>query len=312
VKKIISLLKDYIQNTFHLPLYLSLAVFLTALIIFNYRFDFENSYLDTREGHFGITIAHALFSGSIYLISCAIVYFFKKNEIENPFKKTPFWLFFLFFISCYGFYRGGKLENISYSITSNYDEMIYYWKNIDNIEDILTGVVPFFILYLVYDKKKIGHFYGIRTEKVDFKPYFLLFGLMILPIFAASLTSDFKIAYPIANKSNYQYFAFLHELKAWQTFLLFEFLYLFSFLAVELMYRGFLIFKMENYLGQYVVLPMVIIYAVLHFGKPLGETLGSIGGGYILGILALKTKNIWGGIFVHIGVAALMEFFSIL
>ena len=45
----------------------------------------------------------------------------------------------------------------------------------------------------------------------------------------------------------------------------------------------------------------------LHFGKPLGECISSVFGGYILGVIALYSRNIWGGVVLHMGVAALME-----
>ena len=64
---------------------------------------------------------------------------------------------------------------------------------------------------------------------------------------------------------------------------------------------------MAKILGKDAVLPMVVTYAFLHFGKPLGETVGSIFGGYILGVIALRTKHIFGGCIIHIGVAYLME-----
>ncbi len=55
---------------------------------------------------------------------------------------------------------------------------------------------------------------------------------------------------------------------------------------------------------------MVVLYAVCHFGKPVGETISSIFGGYLLGILAYKSRNVWGGVFVHVGVALFMELFG--
>ena len=57
---------------------------------------------------------------------------------------------------------------------------------------------------------------------------------------------------------------------------------------------------------------MIATYCFLHFGKPVTETLSSIIGGYILGIIALKNKNIWGGVMVHVGVAWSMELFGYL
>ena len=52
---------------------------------------------------------------------------------------------------------------------------------------------------------------------------------------------------------------------------------------------------------------MIVWYATIHFGRPLGETISSLFGGYILGVLALSTRSIWGGLFIHIGIAWLME-----
>ncbi len=65
-------------------------------------------------------------------------------------------------------------------------------------------------------------------------------------------------------------------------------------------------------MGKNVILPMAATYAVLHFGKPIGETISSIFGGYILGVIALYSRNIWGGVFIHGGTAFFMEAFAFL
>jgi membrane protease YdiL (CAAX protease family) len=91
---------------------------------------------------------------------------------------------------------------------------------------------------------------------------------------------------------------------------LFELSYAFGFFIVEIVFRGFFIFALVKYLGKDVILPMAVAYCVLHFGKPLGETISSFFGGYLLGVIALKTNNIYGGILVHIGIALLMELFA--
>jgi hypothetical protein len=57
---------------------------------------------------------------------------------------------------------------------------------------------------------------------------------------------------------------------------------------------------------------MAAAYAVLHFGKPMGEAISSVFGGYILGIIALYGRNIWGGVFIHGGIAFLMEVLAFL
>ena len=64
---------------------------------------------------------------------------------------------------------------------------------------------------------------------------------------------------------------------------------------------------MASVLGKDAILPMVATYAFLHFGKPMAETIGSIFGGYILGIIALQTRSIIGGVIIHMGVAIAMD-----
>ena len=65
---------------------------------------------------------------------------------------------------------------------------------------------------------------------------------------------------------------------------------------------------LSRYLGKNAILPMVACYAFLHFGKPMWETIGSVFGGFGLGVLAYESKNIYGGLIVHLGVAWGMEF----
>jgi membrane protease YdiL (CAAX protease family) len=84
-------------------------------------------------------------------------------------------------------------------------------------------------------------------------------------------------------------------------------MYGYDFIPTELLFRGFMIIGMAHLLGRGALLPMVVCYATLHFGKPLGETIGSVFGGYILGVIALRSRSIWGGMFVHIGIAWAME-----
>ncbi len=62
----------------------------------------------------------------------------------------------------------------------------------------------------------------------------------------------------------------------------------------------------------YNALRMTATYAVIHFEKPIGETISSVFGGYILGIIALYSCNIWGDIFIHGVTAFVMEIFAFL
>ena len=57
---------------------------------------------------------------------------------------------------------------------------------------------------------------------------------------------------------------------------------------------------------------MASFYMAIHFSKPLGETASSLFGGLILGVISYHSKSIYGGLFVHIGIAWCMELIGFL
>ena len=72
-----------------------------------------------------------------------------------------------------------------------------------------------------------------------------------------------------------------------------------------------MLFTMARYMGAYAIFVMVIPYAMVHFGKPFAETIGSIIAGTALGTLALRTRSIFGGVLIHIAIAWSMDILAI-
>ena len=60
------------------------------------------------------------------------------------------------------------------------------------------------------------------------------------------------------------------------------------------------------------ILFMVVPYCMIHFPKPALEALAAIIAGTVLGILALRTRNIWGGVLIHVAVAVWMDMASLI
>lgn len=52
---------------------------------------------------------------------------------------------------------------------------------------------------------------------------------------------------------------------------------------------------------------MMVPYVVIHFSKPLFETIGAIVAGVVLGHLSLRTRSVAGGAFLHWAVAVAMD-----
>ena len=127
--------------------------------------------------------------------------------------------------------------------------------------------------------------------------YILLFLFVSQVVLYASTTAGFRHTYPfyrMANRSNF-------DLWAW------EGLYAAQFVALEVFFRGFILHGLRRALGSNAIFVMIVPYCMIHFGKPMPETLGAIVAGLILGTLAMRTKSIWGGVLIHIGVAMTMD-----
>jgi hypothetical protein len=169
---------------------------------------------------------------------------------------------------------------------------------------VITGLGLLFLKMVC--AKWIQLDFGLRINVKQLRPYFLML-LAISPLMlAASFLPDFQRAYPQYQPWSRMDMAF--GLTDATRTALFTACYSTGFIAVELLFRGALAIAMVQLMGTRAILPMAAFYCAFHFGKPLGEAISSVVGGYILGVLAVNSRSIAGGILVHLGVAMLMEF----
>ena len=131
--------------------------------------------------------------------------------------------------------------------------------------------------------------------------YVLLFGLVLPPVLYASTTRAFRDTYPFYRIANRSY----ADLAMWEA------LYGAQFLSLAFFFRGFILHGLRRALGANAIFVMIVPYCMIHYGKPLPETLGAIGAGLILGTLAMRTRSIWGGVLIHVGVAITMDILAL-
>jgi membrane protease YdiL (CAAX protease family) len=127
--------------------------------------------------------------------------------------------------------------------------------------------------------------------------YLLLFAAVLPFVVIASTTSAFRHTYPFYRIANRSY----TDLAIW------ELLYAVQFLSLEFFFRGFMLQGLRRALGGNAIFVMIVPYCMIHYGKPMSETLGAVGAGLILGTLAMRTRSIWGGVLIHVGVATTMD-----
>lgn len=126
--------------------------------------------------------------------------------------------------------------------------------------------------------------------------------LVVLPaVIIAAQTESFRGTYPfykLANRSAFDFWT-------WQV------LYAVQFLALEFFFRGYMLRGLRRSMGSKAIFVMVIPYCMIHFGKPFAETMGAIVAGVVLGTLAMRTRSIWGGVIIHVGVALTMDLLAL-
>jgi membrane protease YdiL (CAAX protease family) len=123
--------------------------------------------------------------------------------------------------------------------------------------------------------------------------------VMIPLVLFFSTTSSFQQRYP--------FYELRPGEKTVPDFLLWEMLYFLQFFSLEFFFRGFLLHGLKNRFGFYSILVMTIPYCMIHFGKPMPETLGAIIAGLLLGVLSLKSRSILLGVAIHYSVALSMD-----
>ncbi len=158
-------------------------------------------------------------------------------------------------------------------------------------------VLPLIVLSLLPGERVVDYHVSLRGVGKHLWIYLTMFCCILPVVVLASRAGAFRETYPFYRKANRSWF----DLGAW------ELLYAAQFVSLELFFRGFLLQGLRRALGSNAIFVMIVPYSMIHYGKPLPETLGAIGAGLILGTLAMRTRSIWGGVLIHIGVAVTMD-----
>ena len=135
---------------------------------------------------------------------------------------------------------------------------------------------------------------GLRQH---FWIYLVLYAIVLAAVIAISFTSAFSSFYPFYHGAN----------RSWFDFGVWELLYSAQFFALEFFFRGWWLTACRDALGSGAVFAMIVPYTMLHLSKPAPEAFAAIFAGMVLGTLAMKTRSIWGGVFLHVSIAVSMD-----
>ncbi len=302
MRKIIGYFKSFWKEEVKLSYLLVIIGFLALSIFFEYNYKLTSNILHPyRKTHSHYFANIIFFSIPVLFSVLAYIYFYKRADL---FKNTTFWFVLLYIVSAFSL-RGYVYQHRDWIIAMN-DGVSdgFLIRSSNQVIKALLVFVTVFVFWKVSGHSRETAFYGFKLRGVDIKPYFILL-LFMLPLIAiASTQADFLRKYPtfatFIKGSLYDPVTFVK-------LIFYEFLYGFDYVAIELFFRGFVLYAISRFLGKGAIIPMATMYVFIHFGKPMGETISSFFGGIILGVIAYETNSIIGGIIVHCGIAYMME-----
>jgi len=302
LKKIIGYLKNYFTKEVN-KTYLVLIIGLNALFIYlNYEYRIPKNWINDSNNFWESFYRHFVFYFASILYPFIILYIFDRDP---KFYTKKLWTIIAIGCAIFALRSSFTYHNklISEWLKDNQELKSLAYNCFDNLVMCLITIVPVFIIWMIWHRRQMP-FYGFSTKNFEAKPYWILLLLMVPLIVWASFQTDFLQQYPKV----YGIFHYNNlNSENWKSVALFELCYGIDFISIESFFRGFMILLLGRIIGYKCIIPIACFYVGIHFWKPMAETASSFFGGMLLGVLALETKSIYGGIMVHLGIAWLME-----
>ncbi|MGL1885850.1 MAG: CPBP family intramembrane metalloprotease [Reichenbachiella sp.] len=211
-------------------------------------------------------------------------------------------------VGCYSLTVGLVSIEPLKDLASTKFEVMFVRKTVPFATRIMVGLGILIVCSRIW-KRESENFWGLFRFPYGLKMYLpLVLGLIVL-LFFSSFSSSLHSFYPmyyIEEHPDIFGFSFYTSL------LIYELLYLSHFVVVELIFRGLIPRVLFPSIGVGALYVSSALYFVIHFGKPLPETISSFFGGLLLCYIAQKTGSIWSGVLLHVTMAASMDGFSLL
>lgn len=163
-------------------------------------------------------------------------------------------------------------------------------------------ILPFLVIRFVLKTSMQDMGWRWADTGKHWQGYVLLISPILFFIFLVSFRGDFLQHYPFYKLAHRSWF----DLIAW------EILYLTQFICLEFFFRGFILNALRPAIGANAVWVMCVPYMMIHLPKLWLEASGAILFGLFLGVLALRSRSIWGGFLVHAGIAITMDLASLI
>jgi len=162
-------------------------------------------------------------------------------------------------------------------------------------------LLPLFVIKVLFKESFTNYGWRWQETHKHWAGYVCLLAPILCFVYIASLGTDFVRVYPFYKLTQ----------RSFIDLILWEVIYLAQFVCLEFFFRGFMLQALRPALGANAIWIMCVPYMMIHLPKLWPEATGAILFGFFLGILAMRSRSIWGGVLVHAGVALSMDIAAI-
>lgn len=170
---------------------------------------------------------------------------------------------------------------------------------------VLMGLLPTGIVLFIF--KESLRDYGMKIGEwrnglpLTMFLFFLIAALLLLP---SSKMVEFRNVYPFDQSAGDSVYSFIR----------FELMRgLFFYTAWEFFFRGFMLFGLRKYVGDWLAICIQTIPSCLwHIGLPAGEIFSSIIAGIMFGIIAIRSQSILWVFILHYLIGLFLDLFIVI
>lgn len=170
---------------------------------------------------------------------------------------------------------------------------------------IWLGLLPLLIIRLVFDEPLANYGVQLGNWRQGIGSMLLILAVVaILFLYPSSQTADFRQVYPFDRTAGRSLVAFV-RFEALRGLLFYS--------AWEFFFRGFMLFGLRKYVGDWLAICIQTIPSCLwHIGLPPGEILASIPAGIFFGIMAFRLNSILWVYLLHYFIGVVLDLFIVI
>ncbi len=222
---------------------------------------------------------------------------FRFEEI----KPTVILIVSAFLLTVHRYFGSMEFATRFFHWSSSFNAAVYMFAS----AFVLLGLIPVAAIIFIFNEPLKHYGLELGDWKSGVTATVILFPIIaIAMLYPASQTVEIRAFYPFDKSAGNSIIEFL-QLEISRGLLFYT--------AWEFFFRGFMLFGLRRYVGDWLAVCIQTIPSCLwHIGMPTGEIFSSIAGGIVFGILAIRTNSLIWPFLLHYLIGVGLDFFIVM